>query len=118
MVIDDNDVEGRISDAVTASPVDMTAPIVVSGVTAIGSGETVKVIWEPSSDKDVASYRIYRRLANESKPKLIGEVKSIYTLFVDENPPAGQRAYYSVTAVDGSTNANESILSREATVRD
>ncbi len=117
MVVDDNNVEGRISDAVSASPVDMTAPIVVSGVTAIGAGDNIKVIWEPSSDEDVASYRIYRRLANESKPKMIGEVKSIYTIFVDKNVPADQRAYYSVTAVDNSANGNESILSREATVR-
>lgn len=118
MVVDDSNVEGRISDIVTASPVDMTPPIVVSGVNAIAVGNTIRILWDSSSDNDVAAYRIYRRLAAESTPKKIGEVAAIYSSFIDNNVPAGQRVYYSVTAVDGSTNANESIRSREATVRD
>lgn len=118
MLIDEENVEGGVSDAVTGSPVDMTPPVVVAGVTAIASDDDIKVIWNPSSDEDVAAYRIYRRLADQNKPEMIGEVKAIYTIFVDDNVPAGQRAYYSVTAVDNSSKANESILSREATVRD
>lgn len=118
VVEDDSKVEGGISEAVAASPVDMTPPVVPAGVAAIASGDTIKVVWDKSSDQDVASYRIYRRTADQKKPQLIGEVKAIYTIFVDENVPAGKRVYYSVTAVDSSKNANESILSREATVRD
>lgn len=118
MNIEGNTVPGGISEVVDAKPVDMTPPVVPVGVTAIQSASDIKVIWNKSTDKDLGGYRVYRRFADEDKPTLIGEVKPIYTLFVDKNVPTGKRVYYSVSAIDSAERPNESVLSREATIRD
>ncbi len=65
----------------------------------------------------MAGYRIYRRTADQRRPEHIGDVEVPYAMFVDNNPPAGVRSYYSVSAIDQATPANESELSREATTR-
>ncbi len=118
LYVDGNEVKGGISDVAAARPVDMTPPQVVAGVRAIQSGQGIKVVWNASDKKDVKMYRIYRRLADQDAPVKIGEVKSIYTIFVDKKAPQDRRAYYSVTAIDDAETPNESMLSREATVRD
>lgn len=118
MSFDGNKVAGGVSNTIDVSPVDSTPPMAPAGVTAIQSGSEIKIIWNRSSEKDVAGYRVYRRLASEDKPVLLGEVKSIYSLYVDKTAPQGKRVYYSVSAVDEASPANESSLSREATIRD
>ncbi len=118
MYIDGNEVKGGVSSAAAARPVDMTPPQVVSGVKAIRSGRDIKIIWNASDKKDVKGYRVYRRLANQDTPVKIGEMKSIYTIFVDKNAPKNIRVYYSVTAIDDAEKPNESVFSREATLRD
>lgn len=118
MSFDGNKVAGGVSETIAISPVDTTPPMAPAGVTAIQSGSEIKIIWSKSSEKGVAGYRIYRRLASDDKPVLLGEMKSIYTLYVDKTAPQGKRVYYSVTAVDAAIPANESSHSREATTRD
>ena len=112
-----NLVNGGVSEVVSTSPIDKTPPPPPSGVRAVHTGSEIKVFWEPSSDPAVAGYRVYRRPSDKKKPELIGEVKAAFTLFVDSQPPEGVRVFYSVTAIDQSTPANESDFSREATIR-
>ncbi len=118
MSFDGNKVAGGVSETIDVSPIDSTPPMTPAGVTAIQSGSEIKVIWNKSNEKDVVGYRVYRRLASEDKPVLLGEVKSIYTLYVDKAAPQGKRVYYSVSAIDQASPANESSLSKEATIRD
>jgi uncharacterized protein len=109
-------VNGGVSETISAAPIDQTPPPPPSGVAAVQTDDGVKIVWEPA-DEEVAGYRVYRRTADQSRPELIGEVAAPYSLYVDTKPPADTRSYYSVTAIDQATPANESDLSREATTR-
>ncbi len=108
-----NLVNGGVSDVVSAVAVDKTPPARVTGVTALETKSGVKIFWNPVKDSQVTAYRVYRRAEGQKTGKLLGEVSSSYTLFVDNNAPAGVRVYYSVTALDQATPANESALSVE-----
>ncbi len=117
LVVEGNIVNGGMSESVSGSPIDRTPPPPPSGIRAVHTGSVIKVFWEPSSDPAVAGYRVYRRPADKKKPEMIGEVKPEFTLFQDNEPPENIRVFYSITAIDGSTPANESDFSREATIR-
>lgn len=110
-------VTGGVSEKVAVIPVDMTAPVPPSGVTAVRTGVGIKIFWDRSDESDIAGYRVYRRAANTGSYKRLGEVKAEYTLFVDANAGDDVRYYYAVTAIDQSSPPNESDKSREATVR-
>ncbi|MGW8192888.1 MAG: fibronectin type III domain-containing protein [Desulforhopalus sp.] len=117
MVHDDELVEGKISEKVAVSPVDMTPPVAPSGVTAVRTDVGIKIFWDSSDEPDVTGYRVYRRAADKDKYELLGTVKAQYTLFVDSKAGDSVRYYYAVTAIDQSSPPNESKKSREATVR-
>ena len=110
-------VDGGMSEIVNATPVDKTPPPPPTGLRAVQTGAGIKIFWDPAEDSHVAGFRIYRRAKNEKTPKLIGEVKSIYTLFEDKDAPDNIRVYYSITAIDKADPPNESDYSREATIR-
>ncbi len=110
-------VSGGLSGVATAVPVDQQAPAPPTGVTVVETTGGIKVFWDKSRDADVKGYRIYRRAANESKGKLIGDVAAVYTIFEDTGIVAGTSYYYTVTAYDTAAAANESENSREVSVR-
>ncbi|PID77308.1 MAG: hypothetical protein CSB24_02115 [Deltaproteobacteria bacterium] len=114
--IDGDKLKGGTSKAVEAEPADQTPPPMITGVAVIRAGKNIKIVWNASTAKDVAFYRIYRKVSGQNKPVRIGEAKSIYNIFVDKNVSDNKRFYYSVTAVDG--NGNESRRSAEMTTRD
>ncbi len=106
-------VNGLFSRAVSAAPRDMTPPAPPRGVRAVKAVSAIKVIWERGADKDIAGYRIYRRLPTEKKATRIATVGAADLAFSDTfTPPAGvDNWYYAVSAYD--REANESQLSRE-----
>lgn len=110
-------VGGGSSKAVSAVPVDRTAPEVPTGVKAVRTAAGVKVIWEPVKGGDIKGYKIYRRLPDDKESIMVGEVNVPYTLFTDTNPPDADNWYYSVTSVDNYSPANESERSAEVMVR-
>lgn len=117
MDFDGNIVSGGVSDPVSGMAADMTASIPPSGVTAVRTGKGIKIFWNRLDDADVKGYKIYRRTASEDVPKVIGEVKAVYTIFEDTTASEDVKYYYSVTAVDMAEPSNESDPSREATIR-
>lgn len=117
LLFKENIIGGSTSEELDAVPVDLTPPLPPAGVAVISIEKGIKVFWEKSTENDVAGYRIYRRAANQENPVRIGETKGATTSFSDEHVPADIRVYYSVTAFDKSQPANESELSREATLR-
>lgn len=117
LTFEGNIVNGGMSKVASISPIDKTPPPPPSGIRAVQTGSAIKVFWDQSDDPEVAGYRVYRRPADKKKPELIGEVKAAFTLFIDSKPPENTRVFYSVTAIDQSTPANESDYSREATIR-
>jgi len=116
--------EGVVMDGKTSAPVssmsaDVTAPVPPAGVKAIKTAGTgIKIVWSPSSEKDLKGYKVYRRTASEDDPKVIGQVEAGVTIFEDTTASEDERYYYSVTAFDTADPANESDSSREASVRE
>ncbi|MGW8161722.1 MAG: fibronectin type III domain-containing protein [Desulfobulbales bacterium] len=109
-------VGGGTSTPVEAVPVDLTPPPSPTGVTGIRTAAGVKIIWNPVQDSDAKGYRVYRRLPDEQKPVLIGEVKVPVTIFDDQAPPDARKWYYSVSTIDNASPANESPTSPEVEV--
>lgn len=117
-MLDGEAVAGSMSEAVSATPKDMTPPVAPAGVRVVESGVGNRIFWEPVTGDDVVGYRVYRRYSNEDEPVLIGEVRSLATIYTDSDAVENRRAYYSVTAIDNAEPPNESAFSREATDRD
>ncbi len=115
--VDKNSISGGISDSVSVVPFDLTPPSAPSGVTAVQTGAGIKIFWEKSRDTDVKGYRIYRRGGNDKTATKIGEVAAVYAIFEDTNVDDGTSYYYTVTAFDKAETPNESVKSREASIR-
>jgi hypothetical protein len=115
LLLQGNMVGGGASEEVSATPLDLTPPSPPLGVGIIGTEKGVKIYWERSADSKVASYRVYRRAANQDTPVRIGETTAVS--FSDEHAPTDVRAYYSVTAIDAVAPPNESQHSMEVTLR-
>jgi hypothetical protein len=117
LMVDDNPVSGGLSGSVSATPVDLTPPAPPAGVTAVQTAKGIKIFWEKSPDADVKGYRVYRRSAAVDVAELIGDVPAIRNIFEDINVPVETKLYYSVTAYDQMETPNESMKSREASIR-
>lgn len=109
--------EGRVSQEVAVTPIDLTPPPTPTGVTAVKTDEGIKIFWDKGEAGDIAEYRVYRRAANKDSYELLAKVEPRFTLYVDAKAAEGVRYYYAITAVDNAPTANESQKSREATVR-
>jgi fibronectin type 3 domain-containing protein len=92
---------------------DVFPPAVPTGLTALLQESEVEVSWSPSSDADLASYRLYRASAGGG-PQRVAEVPADGTS-VRDAPPAGALHVYTLTAVDA--QGNESAPSAPAEVR-
>ena len=110
-------VDGGVSEVIPATPVDLTPPEPPTGVTVVATGRGFKIFWETSTASDVQGYHVYRRAAAQQKSERIGDVPATDVIYEDNDVPADGSFYYSVTAYDSMTPANESKPSAEATVR-
>ncbi len=108
---------GGTSQPVSTLSVDRTPPDAPTGVMAIGTDMGIKIFWEKSPEEDLGGYRVYRRSAQGTVAELIGDVQPVYTIFVDKKATGDVRYFYSITAIDQATPANESKKSAEATTR-
>jgi hypothetical protein len=102
--------EGLGSEPVTVLSVDRFAPGAPTGLVAVQEGEAVRLFWNPSPERDLAGYRVYRRVADGELeavgPDLVGQ-----PLFLDTTVEPGQQVTYRVSAVDRAEIPNESELS-------
>jgi hypothetical protein len=108
--------ESTDSLTLAAEPQKLTAPPPLLNLVAVGTAKGVELRWDPSPATDLAGYRLYRRQAGQEKfvrltPELL---KKPY--FVDSQVKKGQTYQYTVTAVDDSRRANESLPSEEAAI--
>lgn len=104
---------GLASHPVTVAPTDLTPPAPPRNLTGVLVAGGVKLLWERSTEKDLAGYRIFRRLPAETALTLIGEVDRAASSFVDQLAQAPDGCYWAVTAFDKATPVNESAFSKE-----
>jgi fibronectin type 3 domain-containing protein len=106
-------VESEPSPEACVSVRDVFAPAPPTGVAALAAGGVVDVSWSPSTEADLASYRVYRSDGGEARR--LAEVPSAETRFRDETAAIGPTYNYTVTAVD--RDGNESAPSAPARAR-
>ncbi len=117
-VYDQATVAGGESAPVHATVRDLTPPPPPVGVRCVRTASSIKIFWEPVTEKDLKGYRVYRRLGGQDKPVLLGEVNAPYVMFTDTRPPArGERVFYSVSSIDSQQPANESTRSAEVMLK-
>ncbi|MTD16945.1 choice-of-anchor D domain-containing protein [Nakamurella sp. YIM 132087] len=110
--VDQTGNESARSATANATRPDTTAPAVVAGVTATGSGTGIALTWTASAATDLAGYNVYRASSATGTYTKVNTALLTGTSFSDTSAPVGVASYYQVTAVD--TSANESA--RSATV--
>lgn len=89
--------ESEISTPITFAPVDRFAPAVPAGLTAIPSVRSVELVWQRNTEKDLASYSVYRDGAKIAS----GLTAPAYS---DADARPGTRYSYQVTASDMAGN--------------
>ncbi|HEU0109106.1 MAG TPA: fibronectin type III domain-containing protein [Vicinamibacteria bacterium] len=95
--------ESTRSNEACVSVHDIVAPAAPSGVAALGGPDGVEVSWSPSTETDLASYRVYREAPGGPRER-VGEVAPPETSLRDATAAPGTRYTYSVTAVDRAGN--------------
>lgn len=111
--LNDSRLIGLASHPVALSPTDLTAPAPPRNLTGVLVAGGVKLLWERSTEKDLAGYRIYRRLPEASAMTMIGEVDRAGISFVDPLTKAPEGCYWAITAFDKAKPTNESAFSKE-----
>jgi hypothetical protein len=107
-------VESPPSTEACVSVRDVFAPAAPTGVAALAAGGVVDVSWSPSTEADLAGYRVYRA-ENEGVRTKVGDAPAGETRFRDEKVTLGSSYTYTVTAVD--KDGNESGHSKAARAR-
>lgn len=114
---DKGQVGGGVSSVVDAIPAGEVVLPVPTGVQGVRTANGVKIIWDRIEAADLKGYRVYRRLPDQSKPVMIGEVDIPDNMFDDTAMPESDDWFYSVSSIDTVQPANESKPSTEVKVR-
>jgi hypothetical protein len=105
-------VESAPSNEACIDVKDVRAPAPPTGLTAVLRDDGVEIRWSPSSEADLAAYRVYRVRRAGTEP--LADVAVPETLFVDR-APSGRTFRYVVTALDKA--GNESPASAPVEIR-
>lgn len=96
-------VESAPSNETCLAVRDVIPPVPPSGLAVVPRDGALEVVWSPTADSSLASYRIYRSVAGgEAEP--VGEAPAGTTTWLDTTGEGGVLYRYSVTAVDGAGN--------------
>lgn len=99
--------ESESSDAIRVAAIDRFAPAAPKGLVAVQEGAAIRLFWDPGPERDLAGYRLYRRLADGAWTQ-IGPDPIRAPLYLDEDIRLDERIAYRVSAVDRAEPTNES----------
>lgn len=108
-------VESASPSEVCAGFKDIAAPAAPIGIAVVLRADGVEVSWSPSSEGDLAGYRVYRAAPPGEPPARVAEVSTEQTSIKDVSPQRGVVNVYTVTALDKA--GNESPASSPVQVR-
>lgn len=103
------------SPLVAATPRKLTPPSPPQGLVAIPAAGAVRLTWNPSPERDVAGYVIYRAAGRDAPLSRIGTTLAPTAVFVDRDVRRGTYRY-AVSAFDRAPVPNESARSAEVSV--
>jgi hypothetical protein len=102
-------VESQRSNEACVSVRDIVPPATPTGVAALGGADGVEISWSPSTDADLASYRVYRQAPDGARAR-VGEVAPPETTWKDTTAAPGVRYVYTATTVDTAGNESKPSL--------
>jgi fibronectin type 3 domain-containing protein len=111
------DVEGKGSQEVSVTPIDLIPPSSPQGLVAIPLKDGIELNWRKNQETDLLGYYIYRRKTGEGEFKRLTENPVGKEAYLDTQVELGQDYEYAVSAVDNSPHRNESPLSEEVRVK-
>jgi fibronectin type 3 domain-containing protein len=111
------DVEGKGSLGIPFTPTDLIAPVAPVGVVAIPLQNGIELNWRRNREPDLLGYNVYRRKLGEKEYKRLNESPLTQEAYLDADVVLQQEYEYVVTAVDTSTQKNESPQSEEVSVK-
>jgi fibronectin type 3 domain-containing protein len=101
--------ESGASSTITFTPADRFPPAAPAGLSAIPGARTIELVWERSTEKDFAFYRVYR------DGKRVGDSLTS-PAYSDKDPMPGMRYAYRVSAVDTAGNESAQSATVEAAI--
>jgi hypothetical protein len=98
--------ESLLSEVLAVTPMDKFAPAPPENLNAVREGNSIVLLWAPSSSPDVAGYRIYRREEGASTSRLLEKELIQKLSYRDINADLDKRYEYTIQAVDAYGNAS------------
>jgi predicted small lipoprotein YifL len=103
--------ESAPSPPVCVTAVDTFPPAPAGSLAAVGSEGAINLIWEPSTDLDIAGYVVLRGEAAGGPLAAITTTPIRETTYRDTEVRAGKRYVYAVVALDNASPQNVSVES-------
>jgi hypothetical protein len=101
--------ESEESDPIPFKPYDKFPPAAPAGLSAIAGSQTIELVWDRSTEKDFAGYRVYR-----DGTKVADNLTS--ASFSDRTAKQGVTYRYEVTAFDGVGNESGKSMAVESAI--
>ena len=98
--------EGESSSGFQVLTEDRFAPAQPTGLVAVQEGMAVRLFWNPNRERDLAGYRLYRRVDSGDWVRIARDPLE-QPLHLDREVEAGQLLDYRVTAIDRIDPPNE-----------
>lgn len=98
-------VESASSEEACVAVADITPPATPAGLSILAAAEGIELTWSPSSEADLAGYRILRS-APAGAAETLAEVPPKETQFLDKSAMRGLRYRYRIVAFDHAGNAS------------
>ena len=111
LVVEAVTIEGEASAPRCVTPVDQFPPAAPRGLAAVPTAGQISLIWEASTEKDVAGYLVLRGPAPDGPLAAVTPAPIRENSFADTAVQSGTRYVYAVVAVDTASPANVSAQS-------
>jgi hypothetical protein len=99
--------EGDPGESIEVLAADRFAPAPPEAIVGVQEGVAVRLFWDPSDERDLGGYRVYRSVDGGAWEALSDDIVE-RPQYLDKTVRVGQRATYRVTAVDRASPPNES----------
>ena len=108
--------EGPSSGQVVVDASDVFPPAAPKGLVAVQEGSAIRLLWDPSTERDLDGDRVYRKVGDGEWTR-IGPDPLRQPTYLDHDVTPGSALAYRVTAIDRATPPNEGAPSTEESIR-
>jgi hypothetical protein len=109
-------VESAASNEACLEMRDIVPPAAPTGLAVLPREHGLELVWTPSTEEDLAFYRVYREAPGEPRHR-VAKVEAGLAAWTDETARPGVVYQYAITAVDRSGNESPATASVEASLQ-